>query len=97
MQISNVDRTAERIKALHELAINMRTRTMQYVHQFIEHEGMRLLLDLIAGMDYSRRQVGCQHPSHGRPVPSLLCVVPALLDCVRILLHAAVVVRVEGG
>lgn len=46
----------ERTQALHELAINMRSRPMRYVLQFIEGHGLRLLLDLIAAMDYREKQ-----------------------------------------
>ena len=47
---------AERTKALYDLAINMRTKTMRFVLQFIEADGLRLMLDLLAVMDYQSRE-----------------------------------------
>lgn len=47
---------ADRTKALYELAINMRSRTMRFVLMFIEADGLTFILDLLSVMDYRSRQ-----------------------------------------
>eukprot|EP00041_Stephanoeca_diplocostata_P018699 m.394784 g.394784 ORF g.394784 m.394784 type:complete len:448 (-) comp21092_c1_seq11:271-1614(-) len=56
LEASETDVNDERTNALHELAINLRTKTMRYVLQFIEADGLLQLLDMIAAMDYKGRQ-----------------------------------------